>query len=127
MINVLYNRNNTNKYSREILVNDLVKHNLNQNILLEIIPEVENSLNSFKDVYVARLISEVGEKYLDYIETNNSKEDISNLSDYLETHLNRYEDIEFSRIRRITGYLVGSLSRFNNAKLAEVKERVKHA
>jgi ribonucleoside-triphosphate reductase len=33
---------------------------------------------------------------------------------------------KFERIRRITGYLVGSLERFNNAKLAEVRERVKH-
>ncbi len=32
----------------------------------------------------------------------------------------------FERIRRITGYLVGTLDRFNNAKLAEVKDRVKH-
>lgn len=33
----------------------------------------------------------------------------------------------FERIRRITGYLVGTLDRFNNAKFAEVQERVKHA
>lgn len=32
----------------------------------------------------------------------------------------------FKRIRRITGYLVGSLERFNNAKRSEVSERVKH-
>ncbi|MBQ8622824.1 MAG: hypothetical protein IJ424_00365 [Oscillospiraceae bacterium] len=32
----------------------------------------------------------------------------------------------FDRIRRITGYLVGTLDRFNNAKRAEVDERVKH-
>lgn len=32
----------------------------------------------------------------------------------------------FERIRRITGYLVGDLNRFNNAKRAEVSERVKH-
>ena len=36
------------------------------------------------------------------------------------------DSIEFERIRRITGYLVGTLNRFNNAKLAEVKDRVKH-
>jgi len=33
----------------------------------------------------------------------------------------------FERIRRITGYLVGTLERFNDAKRAEVGERVKHA
>ena len=32
----------------------------------------------------------------------------------------------FERIRRITGYLVGTLDRFNNAKRAEERERVKH-
>ena len=32
----------------------------------------------------------------------------------------------FHRIRRITGYLVGTLDRFNNAKRAEEKDRVKH-
>ncbi|MCI8487212.1 anaerobic ribonucleoside-triphosphate reductase [Pumilibacter intestinalis] len=32
----------------------------------------------------------------------------------------------FERIRRITGYLVGTLDRFNNAKAAEERERVKH-
>ena len=32
----------------------------------------------------------------------------------------------FHRIRRITGYLVGTLDRFNNAKRAEEQDRVKH-
>lgn len=36
------------------------------------------------------------------------------------------EKIEFERIRRITGYLVGTVDRFNNAKQAEVNDRVKH-
>lgn len=37
-----------------------------------------------------------------------------------------YKDANFKRIRRITGYLVGDVSRFNNAKHAEVNDRVKH-
>lgn len=36
------------------------------------------------------------------------------------------EGIKFQRIRRITGYLVGTIDRFNDAKAAEVKDRVKH-
>ncbi len=36
-------------------------------------------------------------------------------------------DVGFERIRRITGYLVGTLDRFNNAKRAEVEDRVKHS
>lgn len=34
--------------------------------------------------------------------------------------------VKFERIRRITGYLVGTLDRFNNGKRAEEAERVKH-
>ena len=36
------------------------------------------------------------------------------------------EGVPFERIRRITGYLVGTLDRFNNAKRAEERDRVKH-
>lgn len=37
------------------------------------------------------------------------------------------ENTDSKRIRRITGYLVGTLDRFNNAKRAEVRDRVKHS
>lgn len=36
------------------------------------------------------------------------------------------EGIGFERIRRITGYLVGTIDRWNNAKRAEEQDRVKH-
>ena len=36
------------------------------------------------------------------------------------------ENVGFERIRRITGYLVGTIDRFNNAKRAEERDRVKH-
>ena len=36
------------------------------------------------------------------------------------------EGVKFEMIRRITGYLVGTTDRFNDAKASEVKERVKH-
>ena len=36
------------------------------------------------------------------------------------------EGVKFERIRRITGYLVGTLDRFNNAKKEEVADRVTH-
>lgn len=35
--------------------------------------------------------------------------------------------VMFERIRRITGYLVGSLNTWNDAKKAEEKDRVKHS
>lgn len=36
------------------------------------------------------------------------------------------EGVKFERIRRVTGYLTGSLDRWNNAKRAEERDRVKH-
>lgn len=36
------------------------------------------------------------------------------------------EGVKFERIRRITGYLVGTMDRWNNAKAAEEKDRVQH-
>ena len=36
------------------------------------------------------------------------------------------EGVGFESIRRITGYLVGTTDRFNNAKRAEEKDRIKH-
>lgn len=37
------------------------------------------------------------------------------------------DDVKFERIRRITGYLVGTLDRFNDAKKSEERDRVKHS
>lgn len=38
----------------------------------------------------------------------------------------KFEQVQFERIRRITGYLVGTTDRWNSAKLAELNDRVKH-
>ena len=39
----------------------------------------------------------------------------------------QYKGQGFERIRRITGYLVGTIDRWNDAKQAEERDRVKHA
>ena len=49
--------------------------------------------------------------------------DISVDGDYVDI---KYHVMPFDRIRRITGYLVGTLDRFNDAKRSEVCDRVKH-
>lgn len=41
-------------------------------------------------------------------------------------NLNMGQDIKFERIRRITGYLVGTMERWNDAKKAEERDRVTH-
>lgn len=51
--------------------------------------------------------------------------DISLDGEYVDVEYH-FSDIPFQRIRRITGYLVGTLDRFNNAKRTEVEDRVKH-
>ena len=37
------------------------------------------------------------------------------------------KNVKFERIRRITGYLVGTLDRWNDAKQAEERDRVRHS
>ena len=37
------------------------------------------------------------------------------------------EGQKFERTRRVTGYLAGDVSRFNNGKRAEERDRVKHS
>ncbi len=37
------------------------------------------------------------------------------------------EGVQFERIRRITGYLVGTMDKWNDAKKAEERDRVKHS
>ena len=38
----------------------------------------------------------------------------------------RGQGVSFERIRRITGYLVGTTDRWNDAKKAELRDRVNH-
>lgn len=44
----------------------------------------------------------------------------------MKVDLETGEGVPFERIRRITGYLVGTIDRFNNAKAVELKNRVRH-
>lgn len=52
--------------------------------------------------------------------------DIKIDGDYADVTYTLKSAAPFERIRRITGYLVGTLDRFNDAKRAEESERVKH-
>ena len=76
----------------------------------------------------------IGQEEMDaYIARANSKYAISTVQ-ALDIHVDGdYVDLRyhlaprpFSRIRRITGYLVGDMSHWNNAKAAEERDRVKH-
>ena len=76
----------------------------------------------------------LGQRELDaYVARANSKYAIGTVQ-ALDIHLDGdFVDLRyhltprpFSRIRRITGYLVGDMSHWNNAKAAEERDRGKH-
>ena len=69
------------------------------------------------DAYIARAQEQYGRKPVNLT--------IRVDGDYVDLDYD-FGDVPFQRIRRITGYLVGTLDRFNNAKRAEESERVKH-
>jgi len=67
--------------------------------------------------------------YLDQLQAQNKfkivKGDIKVDGEYVDVNYET-ECMPFDRIRRITGYLVGTTRRWNNAKQAELNDRVKH-
>lgn len=71
------------------------------------------------------------DEYIKYVEEKNPDKEIAELNlsvngDYVDLSYTFANDVPFERIRRITGYLVGTLDRFNDGKRAEEKDRVKH-
>lgn len=68
--------------------------------------------------------------YVDYVKSKNTGKELVYLNikvdgDFVELEY-KTESVPFERIRRITGYLVGTTDRWNNAKRAEERDRVKH-
>ncbi|MBR3229003.1 hypothetical protein IKF67_02100 [Candidatus Saccharibacteria bacterium] len=49
------------------------------------------------------------------------------MKEYFNDHAEWFDEGKFERLRRITGYLVGTLDRWNDAKKAEESARVKHS
>ncbi|GFI61748.1 hypothetical protein IMSAG049_00911 [Clostridiales bacterium] len=70
-------------------------------------------------------------EYIQLIE----KENPNRMIDSLELNLDgefvnmkyTFKPVKFDRIRRITGYLVGTMDRWNDAKTSEESDRVKHS
>lgn len=72
---------------------------------------------------------EEGKAYVDYLEKKYNrklKKLVVNIDgDYADLNY-EFEKVPFERIRRITGYLVGTMDHWNDAKAAEEADRVKH-
>ena len=69
--------------------------------------------------------------YMDFIHRDNQRDEIESLEISAAEGDNVALDYtlrppKFQRIRRITGYLVGNMTRWNNGKRAEESDRVKH-
>ena len=71
------------------------------------------------EAYVTRARTKYPDKLISGI-------DISVDGDYVDMTYH-WTTVPFERIRRITGYLVGTLDRFNNGKRAEEADRIKHS
>ena len=67
--------------------------------------------------------------YVDYLEKKYNRKlkslDIKVDGDFVDLSY-EFDHVPFERIRRITGYLVGTMDNWNNAKSAEERDRVKH-
>lgn len=67
--------------------------------------------------------------YVEYLETKYNRKlktlDIRLDDEFADLHY-EFEHVPFERIRRITGYLVGTMDQWNSAKAAEEHDRVKH-
>jgi len=73
--------------------------------------------------------AEEAEAYVSYLEKKyNRKLELLNINidgEYVDLNY-KFEQVPFERIRRITGYLVGDMRNWNDAKAAEEKDRKKH-
>ena len=76
---------------------------------------IDVKVNGINDISEQEIVN-----YIDYVEQQ-TKEKVNSLN--LSATKDGQVDI---RIRRITGYLVGTIDRWNDAKRAEEHDRVKH-
>ena len=90
-----------------------------------IVNDINVTVNGLTDVTAHEV-----ENYISYIEgQTNEKLDSLSITGTDDGRVTRGYEVrqpKFERVRRITGYLVGTTDRWNNAKRAEEHERVKH-
>ena len=106
--------------AEKLYTNATVKYDVAAGVSYHVDVEVINGEISLKEIqaYVEHGRKQHQGKVIDRMEINLDGEFVD-----LKYH---FADVPFDRIRRITGYLVGTIDRFNNAKRAEVSDRVKH-
>lgn len=85
--------------------------------------EIKEALKEF-DQYETMHVSCLVETGMKLISEKSGEEAAK---EYFNEHAEWFEEGKFERLRRITGYLVGTLDRWNDAKKAEESARVKHS
>ncbi|EAK0823453.1 anaerobic ribonucleoside triphosphate reductase [Campylobacter lari] len=94
---------------------------------VELNGDVSKNLESFERIIKCMKESNIGYGSINFPLDRDPVCGYSGVIDEFCSKCHRKEDdIKFERIRRITGYLVGTLDRFNDAKKAEVHARIKH-
>lgn len=110
---ILFNKpSETEKFDKEKFLNSLRQFGEFDS---KIVDEGLKELSQFPELHYSRLI-ELG------IKSFKNNEDAKKYFERYQTE----ESVSFERLRRITGYLVGSLDRWNDGKKAEEAARVKH-
>ena len=84
---------------------------------IKVIGEVEIPDKEIQ-AYVDRAVKKFGDNVIGII--------IEPDGEYVNLSYKLKNNVPFQRIRRITGYLVGTIDRWNDAKRAEERDRVKH-
>ena len=84
------------------------------------IKEAMKDFDPYETMHVSCLV-EIGTKLIE------KKAGEAKAKEYFNTYAEYFDEGKFERLRRITGYLVGTLDRWNDAKKAEEKARVKHS
>lgn len=89
------------------------------NVPSKAVEEALKSVEEFEILHVSRLVKIGVELIAEYGDEDRARE-------YYDAHA-KYFGEKFERLRRITGYLVGTLDRWNDGKKAEESQRVKHS
>ncbi len=106
------------------------QHNMRYIKVTKLIERVR-ILNEDITVIGGEMAEKEQQAYWEHIQKENPNRQIKSLEITIDGEFVnlKYElvPVKFDRIRRITGYLVGNMDRWNNAKRAEERDRVKHS
>ncbi len=117
MKKIIYkNPNDAENFDLNRFVKSLKKY---ANVSAKEAKEVLADFEQYETMHVSCLV-EAGMRLI------NKKAGEEAMQEYLSDHAEWFDEGKFERLRRITGYLVGTLDRWNDAKKAEEASRVKH-